>query len=95
MSGLFDLCSETTINATLLTHLLRQKVLVVCTLKEPLDLESIKANKEVSNWSTGDRTERHDQALQSLSDTSTTEDRSSKNGRETGKENPGSEVKGR
>lgn len=50
-------------------------MLVVCTLKEPLDLESIKANKEVSNRSTGDRTERHDQALQSLSDTGTTEDR--------------------
>lgn len=54
------------------------------TSPEPLDLESLKVNKEEAcNWPRSHRTERHDQAGQSLSAISTTEVKSSKNGRET------------
>lgn len=88
MSGLFDLCLQTIISATLLNLFLMEEGAHCMHTQEPLDLESMKTNKEVCNWPGSHRTERQGQARQSLSATNTTEARISKNGRETGKRKP-------
>lgn len=49
MSGLFDLCLETIINATLLNLFLMEEGAHCMHTQKPLDLESLKANKEVYN----------------------------------------------